>query len=151
MVAGHFPPDRKHPGHLPISGGSDWEEAIEQAKRFPRGPADCGFSQRSSTSGGWPEIWMPTWEMAAVVTGMSSMAEPAAAEQWLAWLGEYRQRIDPLHQPIRMPPERKPSKEELKPFLNGWNPYGPETEYWQRMPGLADGSGTPRDRLQHLC
>ena len=65
-------------------------------------------------------------EMAAAASAISAKPARAAAEQWLAWVSEYRLRIDPLHQPIRMPPERKPSKDELKPFLNGWDPYGPE-------------------------
>jgi len=49
-----------------------------------------------------------------------------AAEQWLAWVRDYRQRIDPLGRQLSMPTERKPSKEELRLVLNGWSPYGPE-------------------------
>jgi hypothetical protein len=64
--------------------------------------------------------------MTTVVKAISSKAERAAAEHWLVWVTEYRQRIDPLNQPLRMPTERKPSKEELKPYLNGWSPYGPD-------------------------
>jgi len=64
--------------------------------------------------------------MTAVVMAIPNKTERTAAEQWLAWVSEYKQRTDPFRQPIRMPPERKPTKEELKPFLDGWNPYGPE-------------------------
>lgn len=104
-----------------------WEEAIEQAK------SDFREAQRTAVLTAQLDQWRLArdldaylGEMATVVTGISTKAERAAAEQWLAWLSEYRQRIDPLHQPIRMPLERRPSTEELKPFLNGWNPYGPE-------------------------
>jgi hypothetical protein len=38
-------------------------------------------------------------QMAAVVTAISSKTERTAAEQWLAWVRQYRQRIDPLGQP----------------------------------------------------
>jgi hypothetical protein len=104
-----------------------WEAAIEQAK------ADFRQAERTAVLTAQLDRWRLARdldayqaEMARVVTAISSKAERSAAEQWLAWVTEYHHRIDPLGQPIRMPPERKPSKEELKPFLNGWSPYGPE-------------------------
>jgi hypothetical protein len=35
--------------------------------------------------------------------------------------------IDPLRHPPVMPAVRDPCPEDLRPFLNGWSPYGPDT------------------------
>lgn len=60
------------------------------------------------------------------IRAITSDTERAAAESWLTWISEYRSKIDPLRHPLRMPPDHKPSKEDLKPFLHGWSPYGPD-------------------------
>jgi len=103
-----------------------WEQAIEQAK------LDFREAQRAAVLSDQLQQWrlardldLYLSEMAAAVTALPGKTERAAAEQWLAWVREYRRAVDPLRQPICMPPDRKPSKEELKPFLDGWSPYGP--------------------------
>jgi hypothetical protein len=60
------------------------------------------------------------------ICGITSGRERAAAEKWLAWAGEYRAAVDPLRHSLTMPPDRKPTAEDLKPFLRGWSPYGPD-------------------------
>jgi hypothetical protein len=104
-----------------------WAEAIERAK------IDFREAQRTAVLTEQLDLWRMARdldaylaEMAAVVARIPGKAASTAAEQWLHWVTEYRQRIDPLDQPLGMPTERKPSKEELKPYLNGWSPYGPE-------------------------
>jgi hypothetical protein len=52
--------------------------------------------------------------------------QPAAAPEWIDWIAGYRQEIDPFRQSPVMPAVRDPSPEDLRPFLNGWSPYGPD-------------------------
>ena len=44
------------------------------------------------------------------IPAITRKEELAAAENWLAWIGQYRIAIDPLRHSLRMPPDRKPSK-----------------------------------------
>ncbi|MEV0415959.1 hypothetical protein AB0I68_35685 [Streptomyces sp. NPDC050448] len=53
-------------------------------------------------------------------------AEVASTRQWLAWMHQYIRHLDPLAQLPAMPTAREPKPEELKPYLNGWSPHGPE-------------------------
>ncbi|MGW7098395.1 hypothetical protein [Streptomyces sp. NPDC054838] len=53
-------------------------------------------------------------------------AEVASTRQWLAWMHQYIRHLDPLTQLPAMPTAREPKPEELKPYLNGWSPHGPE-------------------------
>ncbi|MEU9000583.1 hypothetical protein [Streptomyces sp. NPDC048551] len=54
-------------------------------------------------------------------------AEVASTRQWLAWIHQYIQHLDPLTQLPAMPTALEPKPEELKPYLSGWSPHGPET------------------------
>jgi hypothetical protein len=65
-------------------------------------------------------------EMTAAASAVLNPAEREAADQWLAWASGYRRKHDPLGQPLSMPPDRRPQKEEPRPFLDGWSPYGPD-------------------------
>jgi hypothetical protein len=56
---------------------------------------------------------------------MTSDEERAAASQWVEWAGAFAERLDPLSRPIGMPEEVEAKPEALKPFMLGWNPYGP--------------------------
>ncbi|MDI3402875.1 hypothetical protein [Streptomyces cavernicola] len=53
-------------------------------------------------------------------------AEVASAREWLAWARRHIEANDPLHQLPEMPTTHEPKPDELKPYLHGWNPYGPE-------------------------
>jgi hypothetical protein len=46
-------------------------------------------------------------------------------EAWLTWATDYADAIDPLVGALRMPESPEPSPDELRPYLRGWNPYGP--------------------------
>lgn len=104
-----------------------WERAMEQARHEFR---EAGRIRELTRQ-------LEAWRLAADLDGylsamrkqiraLTSDTERAAAENWLTWVSGYRGRIDPLRQSLRMPPDRKPSNEDLKPFLHGWNPYGPD-------------------------
>ncbi|MFZ3494114.1 hypothetical protein ACODT5_12965 [Streptomyces sp. 5.8] len=45
----------------------------------------------------------------------------------LEWARAYVRSLDPLRALPGMPVTRDPESEELKPYLSGWNPRGPET------------------------
>ena len=49
-----------------------------------------------------------------------------AAAEWIAWAKLHAERIDPLNHTLTMPTPPEPTAEALKPYLHGWNPYGPE-------------------------
>jgi hypothetical protein len=49
-----------------------------------------------------------------------------SARRWLQWARGYLGSIDPLTRLPEMPHTREPTPEELKPYLRGWSPYGPE-------------------------
>jgi hypothetical protein len=56
--------------------------------------------------GGWP----PTLSaMREQIRATTIDTDRSAAETWLAWVSEYRSRIDPLRHSLRMPTGRKPS------------------------------------------
>lgn len=103
-----------------------WERAKEQARHDFREADRADLLTRQLQS--WrlaKELDSYLSEMRAIVLAMTSEEERAAAQDWLSWISQHRQSIDPLQQPLRMPPEPKPTAEDLRPFLRGWSPYGP--------------------------
>lgn len=58
-------------------------------------------------------------------SAMTSDEERAAASRWVEWASAFAERLDPLNRVIVMPEEIEPKPEALKPFMGGWNPYGP--------------------------
>ncbi|MEU3325792.1 hypothetical protein [Streptomyces albus] len=53
-----------------------------------------------------------------------------SAQAWLSWAREYISTIDPLKQLPTMPAPPDPKPEELKPYLKGWSPHGPEAHHY---------------------
>ncbi|MEP9364003.1 hypothetical protein ABLE68_13625 [Nocardioides sp. CN2-186] len=62
--------------------------------------------------------------MEARVTRLGS-GDRKAAEEWMAWAQNYRQRIDPLSRELCLPPDPQFSAEVIAPFMRGLSPYGP--------------------------
>jgi hypothetical protein len=53
-------------------------------------------------------------------------SEEGSAE-WVAWARAYAERVDPLRVAPQMPADPETvRREDLKPFLEGWSPYGPD-------------------------
>jgi hypothetical protein len=52
-------------------------------------------------------------------------AQAEAAQAWLEWASGYRERLDPLSRPLRLPDDPEPTAEALRPFMRGLSPYGP--------------------------
>ncbi|WP_249125992.1 hypothetical protein [Streptomyces sp. A2-16] len=46
--------------------------------------------------------------------------------RWLDWARRYVEARDPLSRLPVMPNHREPTPDDLKPYLKGWSPYGPE-------------------------
>jgi hypothetical protein len=76
------------------------------------------------------------WREAQCIRTYCSAAEsahPDAPEtlQWIAWARSYADALDPLQRAPRMPaaPESV-QPEELRPFLDGWSPYGSDGRGW---------------------
>ena len=44
---------------------------------------------------------------------------------WVQWVHEYADRINPLRQPVRLPPPPEPTSAALQPFRGSWSAYGP--------------------------
>jgi F0F1-type ATP synthase epsilon subunit len=71
------------------------------------------------------------WRLAADIRSFCSAARGAnggrseETEAWLLWAMDYAHDIDPLSAAPVMPQSREPSPDELRPYLRGWNPYGP--------------------------
>ncbi|MFJ9899785.1 hypothetical protein ACIQPR_41270 [Streptomyces sp. NPDC091280] len=53
-------------------------------------------------------------------------ADVEASRRWLGWARQYVQILDPLSRLPEMPKTREPAADDLKPYLKGWSPYGPE-------------------------
>jgi hypothetical protein len=65
---------------------------------------------------------------AAETTGED--ADPVSARAWLTWARAYADAIDPLRGLPAMPELHAPEPDELKPFLKGWSPHGPDRRLW---------------------
>jgi hypothetical protein len=105
-----------------------WERAMEQARHEFHEAARIEELTRQL------EAWRLANDLGQYLSAMrekiatiTNKSARAAAENWLAWVGQYHKTIDPLASSLEMPPERTPSREDLRPFLRGWSPYGPDS------------------------
>lgn len=76
--------------------------------------------------------WRLAQELDAYLTELRSAASALSeedrgdAEAWIAWVEQYRMKIDPTATRIGMPKTPKPRSEDLAAYLpRGMNPYGP--------------------------
>lgn len=105
-----------------------WELAIAEARRKAH-EAHNAAALREQTS-----HWRESQEINAYCRALAERIdrEPPhspgvrEAREWLSWACVHAASVDPLQTlPARPePPELRP--EDLKPYLNGWSPYGPD-------------------------
>jgi len=108
-----------------------WEQAVAHAKqRFAE-------DQRVEALTGQ----LADWQRAAAarayaqVLRASIAAEPdperaADVAAWAEWITGYADRIDPTRRHRLLPaPPTDPTAEQLRPYLKGWSPHGPEQTY----------------------
>lgn len=50
----------------------------------------------------------------------------AAIRAWASWCRAEAARLDPLPAGPTTPPDAEPDPEDLRPYLGGWSPYGPD-------------------------
>lgn len=103
-----------------------WEAAVERGRR------DFHEAQRGKVLLDQLAAWQRYHALGEYLAAMAEKIgqlegeDLAAAEEWLIWSQQYAQRLDPLNGPLAVPRFPDPTSDELKPFLNGWSPYGPE-------------------------
>ena len=78
------------------------------------------------------EAWHHATHLADYLSAVRLQVEKLAsgqakddAEAWTTWVEAHLQRLNPLNTPPRLPKIPEPRSEDLKPFLQGWSPYGP--------------------------
>lgn len=105
-----------------------WESAMEQAR------LDCVEQHRRSVLQHQFEAWANAKameqfleEMRVAVSANENEAIRAGADEWLAWAGEHVNGANPLRGVLRMPGMTEPTPDELRPFLKGWSPHGPNS------------------------
>ncbi|WP_104088728.1 MULTISPECIES: hypothetical protein [unclassified Cryobacterium] len=107
-----------------------WESAMAQAR------ADYREHHRRTVLGAQFEAWQNVNameqfidEMSATVAAMGDNESRSGAAEWLGWARGHLGQLDPLRGPLSMPEEKEPAPDELRPFLNGWNPHGPNSSF----------------------
>lgn len=100
-----------------------WEVAMEEAKRR------WFEAYRGQVLAKQAEAWRNAENVRAYVDAMAESVASKEAEEWVAWSRSYAETVDPLRDGVR-PPEPPDSVplQDLKPFLGGWSPYGPERD-----------------------
>jgi hypothetical protein len=104
-----------------------WEAAMDQARH------DFRETNRAQILSAQLRQWKLVKDiddyLGQMRQAISSITDEQAREsgaRWLAWAAGYRDDIDPLQQQLVMPPDPRPQPEDLRPFLRGWSPYGPD-------------------------
>ncbi|WP_259471828.1 hypothetical protein [Streptomyces shenzhenensis] len=107
-----------------------WQAAKEVAKE------QAVREQLAQVLRGEAECWQEAAVLSACCTALEgrigeldgAVDESAldSARRWLDWAKGYARSIDPLSRLPEMPHTREPTPEELKPYLKGWSPFGPE-------------------------
>ena len=99
-----------------------WEAAMEQARR--RFVEDHRASVLRTHIAARQEVRRMSEYLRELEAAYGDEAE---AQEWITWVGQYIERIDPLRKTPSMPAEPEISTEDLRPLLpRGMNPYGPQ-------------------------
>lgn len=101
-----------------------WEEAMERAReRYLEAWRADKLIRRAETLRQVKELR----EYCDAVEAQFLLAEHPRTAEWIEWARRYLERVDPLRDPPVMPADPDDVRpEDLKPFLDGWSPYGPE-------------------------
>ncbi len=75
--------------------------------------------------------WHEATRIRDYATAMAAAyADDHETSAWVAWAGWRASQIDPLTDAPRAPERQtKVEAEDLRPYLGGWSPYGPEAKY----------------------
>lgn len=102
-----------------------WELAMERAKGRWLEAYRGQILERQA------DQWRTAETVRAYVDAMAAFAVGEEAEEWIEWSRAHADLVDPLTDGVR-PPEPPDSipLDELRPFLDGWSPYGPDHGRW---------------------
>lgn len=97
-----------------------WELEMERAKeRFYQARLEKSLRAQMAA---WREARVIRAYLAALEEKHSDDGDTA---EWIAWVRQYVDGLDPVQSAPSMPERLEPSPEDLKPFLDGLSPYGP--------------------------
>lgn len=101
-----------------------WDQAVLDFTEHHRGKVLADRAER----------WAKAQQIGAHLDAMRSRIQPLTgeartdAEKWLAWATTFAKTLDPLGHPIVFPSDPTPKPEDLRPFMRGLSPYGPDRE-----------------------
>ncbi|MCW8095822.1 hypothetical protein OG288_12205 [Streptomyces tauricus] len=107
-----------------------WKAAMMEAREQV---AQAQFAQAlREQTGDWHEAMLLRAYCDALERRLMSVEEADSADteetsRWLDWARRYVQTLDPLSWLPVMSSRREPTPDDLKPYLKGWSPYGPES------------------------
>ncbi len=71
--------------------------------------------------------WRRAEDIRAYCDALEARHGAGASSEWVEWARSFAERIDPLTRPPEIPADPENVRpDELKPFLGGWSPYGPD-------------------------
>jgi hypothetical protein len=116
---------RLHRERDEIARQLSWEEAVEVAKVAARDHHRAEIVQQEVVD--WQHARELDDYLSALATHVATLTgqERSEADEWVAWVRDYRRDIDPLNHQLRLPSDPKFTSEVIKPFMGGLSPYGP--------------------------
>lgn len=102
-----------------------WKRVLEEAKVQAREQHRANVLRRQATQ------WQEAQQLDAYLDAMADRIlaldgeEKTAAEEWLDWARNYRNRFDPLSQSLGMPGDPEFTHDVLRPYMRGMSPYAP--------------------------
>jgi hypothetical protein len=67
------------------------------------------------------------WQEAKAIREYLAALEAEHGREWIAWIRAHLRQLDPLLAEPVMPEAPDPTPEDLRPFLGGLSPYGPDS------------------------
>lgn len=105
-----------------------WEVAMQEAKqRLHQHERATHLHQQAQDWAKATQIRRYLTAMEEAVSTIDDEQQRSICAEWLEWSRTYVEALDPLNTAPVPPPMRDPEAEELKPFLKGWSPYGPDS------------------------
>ena len=108
-----------------------WEVAMAEARRQYESQARWDDFRRRTRE--WHELTEQRAFLAALRAVVSAYSGPSGTSWWGTSISRPRRldEIDPLMHPESILPDvPDPKPDDLKPFLDGWSPHGPEATIW---------------------
>ena len=102
---------------------NQWKTAMETARTEYIEDARRKELVRQIDAWAWAEQVRTYLE---AVKNRSNPGDGSGGQQWVGWVEAFAASIDPIRKGLEMPSIPEPEPEDLKPYLAGWSPHGPE-------------------------